>query len=149
MNYWDISLYLTNLSLTTLNLLVKRKIKEVYFCLIVTKKLFPHKSFVERDFPVGNIFIPPLSPFSFLLSSHICCWGKSWKRYNFHIVVTAASKAPISKSIKPQSMAEWASCCSWKWIQTQSKGFLIFVFAQFCCCWKFTHIVLEFHCFRT
>jgi len=47
----------------TLYLLVKRKIREVYFCLIVTKKRFPHKYSVERDFPAGNNFIPPLYSF--------------------------------------------------------------------------------------
>jgi len=47
------------LSLTTLNILVKRKIKEVYFCSIVTKKQFLYECSVEREFPAGNIFIPP------------------------------------------------------------------------------------------
>jgi hypothetical protein len=53
------------LSLTTLiNILVKRKIKEVYFCLIATIKRSLCKCSVEKDFPAGNIFIPPSLPFT-------------------------------------------------------------------------------------
>jgi hypothetical protein len=54
---------LTNLNLTTLNISVKRKIKGVYFCLIVTKKRVLYKCSDERDSPAGNILIPPSLPF--------------------------------------------------------------------------------------
>jgi hypothetical protein len=51
------------LSLTPLNTVVKRKIKEIYFCLIATKKRVLYKCSVERDFRAGNILIPSSLPF--------------------------------------------------------------------------------------